>query len=256
MTREEDISYLLMGVLGVDITIAYGEGAERAFHRLMLEILTHKKYFLDLFNRGYKSTDKLIPSSISLYMHRDNGLNMSDVSTGTSVKQPPPPEPILVTHLGIRITLLLIPALIVPGNAYLKPHRPYGDFTGQILCQWAKEGSEETVNVCFNMLDRNLDNTSKLPTVEGLDSRILVYNFGVCNFGVDGNLILLPEWCFPLHLTCWKDGKMSIIKSPSDPVTITGGTPIPFKLNSSPARSTIPKAKLKKHGMHLMTLYL
>ncbi|KJA15044.1 hypothetical protein HYPSUDRAFT_149663, partial [Hypholoma sublateritium FD-334 SS-4] len=43
VTREEDTSYSLMGILGVDISIAYGEGAGRAFSRLIRELFnTHK----------------------------------------------------------------------------------------------------------------------------------------------------------------------------------------------------------------------
>ncbi|KJA18457.1 hypothetical protein HYPSUDRAFT_110499, partial [Hypholoma sublateritium FD-334 SS-4] len=38
VTREEDTSYSLMGILGVEITIAYGEGASRAFSRLVREL--------------------------------------------------------------------------------------------------------------------------------------------------------------------------------------------------------------------------
>ncbi|KJA23135.1 hypothetical protein HYPSUDRAFT_138148, partial [Hypholoma sublateritium FD-334 SS-4] len=38
VTREEDTSYSLMGILGVDIPIAYGEGTRRAFFRLVREL--------------------------------------------------------------------------------------------------------------------------------------------------------------------------------------------------------------------------
>ncbi|KAF9479675.1 hypothetical protein BDN70DRAFT_806684, partial [Pholiota conissans] len=39
VTREEDMAYSLMGIFNVSISIAYGEGAERAFRRLLEEIL-------------------------------------------------------------------------------------------------------------------------------------------------------------------------------------------------------------------------
>lgn len=38
-TRAEDKAYCMMGVFGVSISIAYGEGAERAFFRLFAAIL-------------------------------------------------------------------------------------------------------------------------------------------------------------------------------------------------------------------------
>ncbi|KAF8160496.1 hypothetical protein BJ912DRAFT_865679, partial [Pholiota molesta] len=38
VSREEDIAYSLMGVCDLSISIAYGEGAKRAFYRLMTEL--------------------------------------------------------------------------------------------------------------------------------------------------------------------------------------------------------------------------
>ncbi len=49
VTREEDTSYSLMGILGVDISIAYGEGANRAFSRLVRELVSTEKNVLDIF---------------------------------------------------------------------------------------------------------------------------------------------------------------------------------------------------------------
>ncbi|KAF9483339.1 hypothetical protein BDN70DRAFT_780683, partial [Pholiota conissans] len=43
VTRGEDAAYSLMGLFGVNMSIAYGEGAERAFFRLMTEILSSTK---------------------------------------------------------------------------------------------------------------------------------------------------------------------------------------------------------------------
>ncbi len=48
VTREEDTSYSLMGILGIDIPIAYGEGASRAFFRLVRELFNTKKNVMDL----------------------------------------------------------------------------------------------------------------------------------------------------------------------------------------------------------------
>ncbi|KAF9479682.1 hypothetical protein BDN70DRAFT_806676, partial [Pholiota conissans] len=39
VTREEDMAYSLMGIFGVSISTAYGEGADRAFRRLLEEIM-------------------------------------------------------------------------------------------------------------------------------------------------------------------------------------------------------------------------
>ncbi len=50
VTREEDAAYSVMGLLGVDISVAYGEGAPRACFRLLRELLSSKKHVLDILS--------------------------------------------------------------------------------------------------------------------------------------------------------------------------------------------------------------
>ncbi|KAF9473346.1 hypothetical protein BDN70DRAFT_817383, partial [Pholiota conissans] len=51
VTREEDMAYSLMGIFNVSISIAYGEGADRAFRRLLEGIMkTAPSGAMDLFN--------------------------------------------------------------------------------------------------------------------------------------------------------------------------------------------------------------
>ncbi|KAF8179857.1 hypothetical protein BJ912DRAFT_799170, partial [Pholiota molesta] len=50
VTREEDIAYCLMGIFGVSIMTAYGEGGDRAFFRLVEEIFRSTKDVSDIFN--------------------------------------------------------------------------------------------------------------------------------------------------------------------------------------------------------------
>ncbi|KAF9477473.1 hypothetical protein BDN70DRAFT_765366, partial [Pholiota conissans] len=50
VTREEDTAYSLMGIFNISISIAYGEGAERAFFRLLKKILASSKNVSDIFN--------------------------------------------------------------------------------------------------------------------------------------------------------------------------------------------------------------
>ncbi|KAF9477632.1 hypothetical protein BDN70DRAFT_766658, partial [Pholiota conissans] len=53
VTRAEDIAYSLMGLFDINMSIAYGEGADLAFSRLIKEILSTCKYnVLDIFNWG------------------------------------------------------------------------------------------------------------------------------------------------------------------------------------------------------------
>ncbi|KAF9471937.1 hypothetical protein BDN70DRAFT_819364, partial [Pholiota conissans] len=71
VTREEDTAYSLMGIFGVSIPIAYGEGRELAFVRLIKEILNiSKNDVLDIFNwaGNYDTrTSALLPSSPKAY---------------------------------------------------------------------------------------------------------------------------------------------------------------------------------------------
>ncbi|KJA17723.1 hypothetical protein HYPSUDRAFT_1005122 [Hypholoma sublateritium FD-334 SS-4] len=53
VTREEDTAYSLIGIFGVAMSPAYGEGAEHAFIRLVKEILNTKaNSLLDVINHG------------------------------------------------------------------------------------------------------------------------------------------------------------------------------------------------------------
>lgn len=72
VTREEDGAYSLMGLLGVDLSVAYGEGAARAFFRLVRELLATKTHVLDLFNHAYGSApqNRLLPVRILQYFYR------------------------------------------------------------------------------------------------------------------------------------------------------------------------------------------
>ncbi|KAF9472408.1 hypothetical protein BDN70DRAFT_970958, partial [Pholiota conissans] len=73
VTREEDMAYALMGIFNVCISIAYGEGADRAFLRLLEEIIkTAPSGAMDLFNWAGKSNSSkfntsLLPSSPKNY---------------------------------------------------------------------------------------------------------------------------------------------------------------------------------------------
>ncbi|KAF9477633.1 hypothetical protein BDN70DRAFT_765644, partial [Pholiota conissans] len=53
VTRTEDTAYSLMGLFDISMSIAYGEGGQQAFVRLIKEILSTSKYrTLDIFNWG------------------------------------------------------------------------------------------------------------------------------------------------------------------------------------------------------------
>lgn len=109
VTREEDRVYSLMGLLGVGIPIAYGEGEATAFPRLLREIMITRPSFLDLFNHGNKWA--YVPRTISDYMDRNpifDGLIHG--KTALHLEHMKPSEPIVWTHIGVHVSLLCVPA--------------------------------------------------------------------------------------------------------------------------------------------------
>ncbi|KAF8957192.1 heterokaryon incompatibility protein-domain-containing protein, partial [Flammula alnicola] len=70
-TREEDQAYSMMGIFDVSFPIAYGEGADRAFLRLIEAMLASDSHCLDVFNFAGQITSRcssqVIPSSPESY---------------------------------------------------------------------------------------------------------------------------------------------------------------------------------------------
>ncbi|KAF9477006.1 hypothetical protein BDN70DRAFT_132862 [Pholiota conissans] len=107
VTRGEDTAYSLMGVFGVSISIAYGEGAERAFFRLVKKILNSFAEVWDVFNCAEPQSDlhiyhsRVIPSSPKHYLQRSTAFNDMDYGISNT-----PREPVTLTHLGLRFRSL------------------------------------------------------------------------------------------------------------------------------------------------------
>ncbi|KAF8182593.1 heterokaryon incompatibility protein-domain-containing protein, partial [Pholiota molesta] len=110
VTREEDTAYSLMGIFDVSFSTAYGEGAQRAFFRLLQAVLASPTYhILDIFNWAgalpltllHKS--RVLPSSPAYYLCR------SVLSGGFLLGQPI--GPLTLTHVGLRVPVVLMPAL-------------------------------------------------------------------------------------------------------------------------------------------------
>ncbi|KAF9472566.1 hypothetical protein BDN70DRAFT_925638 [Pholiota conissans] len=108
VTREEDMAYALMGIFNVSISIAYGEGADRAFLRLLEEIMkTTPSGALDLFNWAGEinkrmSKSSLLPSSPRYYLRRSTKVILQYIIN---------PDPLVLTPRGIRIPVILMPGV-------------------------------------------------------------------------------------------------------------------------------------------------
>lgn len=124
-TREEDQSYSLMGIFNVSISTAYGEGRERAFFRLFQAIL-EVGYQWDWFVWTGQSISpsihpsRMIPSSPDCYVSfgphaHKGGIGVLD-------------EPVGLTNLGLRMTILFVPADVKESGElsrfhdYIPPH--------------------------------------------------------------------------------------------------------------------------------------
>ncbi|KJA23124.1 hypothetical protein HYPSUDRAFT_40271 [Hypholoma sublateritium FD-334 SS-4] len=254
VTREEDAAYSVMGLLGVDISVAYGEGAARASFRLLRELLSSKKHVLDIFNHDYRrpSGNTLVPFAIQDYLYRSTAFDFSGVDAGSSLDHWQPLEPIVLTHLGVRVPLLLFPSLRASSDADLnQPYSPKGDFSGSVtLYQYQKS---------YNLLDKRLyaDNEPLSPATsihEG-DYAPLIVTFGLLNFSVEKGDIVLPYQGFSVPLDCGPISPGDV--HPSDSIKILKAvTAAVLQLRSTNKKNRVSVGELKKHGIQLTTLYL
>ncbi|KAF8194106.1 hypothetical protein BJ912DRAFT_190096 [Pholiota molesta] len=112
-TRGEDHAYSLMGIFAVSISSAYGEGAERAFFRLVEAILTCFRNALDILNCGGKPlsntihSSRVLPSGPECYLSHDPDMMLFHII---------PPKPLILTHIGLKVSLLCVAAeIMAPG---------------------------------------------------------------------------------------------------------------------------------------------
>ena len=111
-TRAEDKAYYMMGVFGVSMSIAYGEGAERAFFRLFAAVLEvgHSR---DWFMWGGKPIpweihpSRMIPSSPECYLSRGD-IGKDDLMSMNARKG----EVVTLTNLGLPMKMLVVPARV------------------------------------------------------------------------------------------------------------------------------------------------
>ncbi|KAI9455545.1 hypothetical protein HD554DRAFT_2042774 [Boletus coccyginus] len=111
-TRPEDKAYCMMGIFGVSISIAYGEGAQRAFFRLFSAIL-EIGYSRDWFIWGGKPIlweihpSRMIPSSPECYLARVD-IGKKDFMS----MNPREGELVTLTNLGLPMKMLVVPVRV------------------------------------------------------------------------------------------------------------------------------------------------
>lgn len=116
-TRGEDRAYSLMGIFGVNLSIAYGEGAESAFFRLVEKIITTRdtSQVIQLLAWAGRSLSdnihptRIIPSSpdnFSTMLTQEGSTSATSINEACSIF-PRTGEAIVLTHLGLKVRLLL-----------------------------------------------------------------------------------------------------------------------------------------------------
>jgi hypothetical protein len=97
-TRAEDVAYSLMGIFDVSLQIAYGEGGDRAFCRL-IEAIMHAGDPSVLNWTGEAAvhhTSRAIPGAPESFVHRNVGLASGQLE-------------MTMTSLGLRVPLVILP---------------------------------------------------------------------------------------------------------------------------------------------------
>ncbi|KAF9483340.1 hypothetical protein BDN70DRAFT_929352 [Pholiota conissans] len=258
VTRGEDTAYSLMGLFGVNMSIAYGEGAERAFFRLVNEILNTMpdSNVLDIFNFGGGSSNsisKLLPATPSMYLD----------GTDFKFSRGPLTEPMMLTHLGLRIPVLLLPA--APGAPSSGEYTPYGNYFADPVSYTILDvktlvtASEVQFNMptCVNVLDA----TAKEKSFGWVWSRNrLIVAILNCSAAPEDTDIRIPVKCLAALYTYQYE--IPKINATTNLQKIRTQNPITFHLRSKVSQAyseefyTIPQSELARHGMQFLTMYL
>jgi hypothetical protein len=127
-TRGEDQSYSLMGIFDVSISIAYGEGRERAFFRLFQAILEvgYERDWLLWTGRSVSPSihpSRMIPSSPKCYLTRNVHFRR-DTPEGMMVSALEN-EPLSLTNVGLPMKILFVPVHVREPGKFSR----YPDYT-------------------------------------------------------------------------------------------------------------------------------
>jgi hypothetical protein len=246
VTREEDSAYSLMGILDVSIATAYGEGAERAFSRLLQAVLNSTSHGIaDIFNwagRNHSQLSALLPSSLQDYLDRSSSLDPKNIMEI-------PIEPMMLTHLGLRITILLMPAISIENGSHLpwKNYHAIADISQHLRPSIFPDRPDFSGS--YSVLDARSNRISKNNTWKNTEQLAL----GVLNIGGQHETIQVPRHCLAV-----------VFKSIFDRLDkLATKSPVAFHLNNirePDIRSEdcyyIERSELESHGMKLDTLIL
>jgi hypothetical protein len=230
VTREEDSAYCLMGIFDVSMSIAYGEGAERALARLLQAVLNSAADVLDIFNWAGSDgsrTSSLLPLNLQSYLHRSS-------------------------HT-LCVTIVFMPAISVCADI-TSEYNPIGDY--HAIADVSALLDFDAFGKSYKVLD---DRTSG--SQDGKEDYRLT--FGILNVASgEDTKMLVPHHCLAVGLI-FSNKPHGALKIPTETLII-------FTLNKRPSaegNSTvnydkwndcyiIERSELVNHDMKLVTLYL
>jgi hypothetical protein len=253
VTRREDAAYSLTGIFDVSISIAYGEGSDLAFTRLIKEILnTAKSDVLELFNWagfGFRmfntSASALIPSTPAAYIQSGK----FDFGRMSLI------EPLAITHLGLRIPVVLIPA--VPHRSKT-PYTPMGNYYSTVDIKTHPLRKPAKLGKFWNIVETPRFE-SRFFSHEGAP---LGLAFAVLNCGGSNDSdILLFKHCFAIAILYSHNN--GIATPLGYKLKVPTLDPISFELENRSRSShddweydSVSKGELARHGMQFLTMYL
>ncbi|KAG1817254.1 uncharacterized protein BJ212DRAFT_1270865 [Suillus subaureus] len=181
-TRSEDVAYSLMGIFDVSIPIAYGEGAQRAFCRLVEAIMqvSNEPGVLNWAGkpaRIHRLSSAFPSAPVCYFGHPDNVRSLADEKREFSL-----------TNRGLRIQLLVIPVdLVTP----VTPPATSIQDRATFRCK------------AFKISGLTIEGPS-FPVLERTGTNRYAYSFGIINYAMiqgEGKDPILPKTCIAYLLT-------------------------------------------------------
>lgn len=250
VTREEDKIYSLMGLLNVGITVAYGEGSHSAFGRIIREIMLSKPKFMDIFNHSNRYC--VLPEDITDYTGRSSAF----ARTRSLLNLFTPAEPVLLTHLGVRLTLLAVPAFLKD----IYGHRIPSEVTSQTF-SLTYSGDSDRDYIILDDSDYSATWIANLVTLDDRDSRqwTVIY-MAILSSSVDpedGGFSLLASnaLCIPMSPDRIGAHKLADIQ-PADKMSGPMSIPLPYSTPSDGGDVLlVARAQADKLGFRVITRY-
>lgn len=259
VTREEDTAYSLMGIFNVSISTAYGEGAERAFFRLLRAILeSNSKGVLDFLNWAGllpwspQLTTFILPPSPKYYIHRST----LPLATDYYHHLLHPFKPLVITPKGLHISVVLMPGIFSDDRG-----EAVGDYSGTVHIPLSRHASFPTT---FRVLDKRT--LFDAPQLDEWEVRYK-YTLAVFNIRPSRQGIVIPHTCWAKLLEYCLNDSSDLLKYTEKSYSVVQTLePIIFKLISKQGNEWYGhhivgeeehiSAELAAHGMSLTSMYL